>query len=198
MTTILRGTISALAAIGLAGCGTSREARELATETAAAVQALDVAISTNAAEARKAAAGADARIANLIRRTADQQADLQMRIDASDSAKQQFDRLRQFADRHETDRQKAINDASAEAKALTDARQSAKPVSPALREVSDKLGVLGKEESLLERVRGTVGFVREVAKRVKDDGKAAQDAAKGASAEAKKETEKSDAEKFKN
>jgi len=193
---IFKFTVVVLAIGSLAGCATSKEARELAIETAVALQALDVALSANAAAAKKAAASADGRIENLIRRTSGQRADLQTRIDADDSAKNEFDRLRGFSDKQEAERQKAIAAASAEAKALSDARQSAKSPSAALKEVSDSLTVLGREESVWDRLKSTTVFVRDVAKRVKNDGKAAHDEGNAASSAAKDASEKPDKEKF--
>jgi hypothetical protein len=185
--------VLAAAVAALAGCGTSKEARELAIETAAAIQALDATIATNSAASKKAAAAADARIGNLVRRTVESRSGLQTRIDADSGAKSGFDELREFADKQEAERRKAMEAASAQLKALTDARENAKSPSPLLKEVSDNLTALGKEESVWERLKRTAQFVRDVAKRVKDDSEAAQNAAKQASSQAKAESEKPEA-----
>lgn len=181
-------SLTIVVAIGpaLSACGTSKEARALAKETAVAVQSLDVAISANAAAAKVNAARADARIENLIRSTAESRADLQARIDADDAARRDFERLQQFADKQEANRQRMIGEASTQVKALAAARLSATPVSPALREIGDKLGALGKEGSVLDRVKTVIGFVKDVAARVKDGQKAAKEASKEAETTEKK------------
>lgn len=180
----------------LAGCATSKEAKDLAIDTAAAVQTLDAAISANAAASKKAAVGADARIENLLTRTAAGQADLKMRMELDPAAEAEYERLRRFAEKQEAERQKALAAAAAQIKALADAREQAKSPSVHLKAVSDSLTVLGKEESAWKRLNSSVQFVRDVAKRVKDNGEAAQKAAGTASEEAKKESEKSDKAKF--
>lgn len=180
----------------LAGCATSKEAKDLAIDAAAAVQTLDAAISANAAASKKAAVGADARIENLLTRTAAGQADLKMRMELDSAAEAEYERLRRFAEKQEAERQKALAAAAAQIKALTDAREQAKSPSVHLKAVSDSLTVLGKEESAWKRLNSSVQFVRDVAKRVKDNGEVAQKAVGTASEEAKKESEKSDKAKF--
>lgn len=184
-------------ALLLAGCATSKEAKDLAIDTAAAVQTLDAAISANAAASKKSAASADARIENLFTRTAAGQADLKLRMDLDPAAEADYERLRRFAEKQEAERQKALAAAAVQIKALTDAREQAKSPSVHLKAVSDNLTALGKEESAWTRLNSSVQFVRDVAKRVKDNGEAAQKAAGTASAEAKKESEKSEKAKFK-
>lgn len=180
----------AAAVAGVSGCGTSMEVRKLSMETAAAVQALDVAISANAAAAKKAAASADARIGNLILRTAETRSDMDARMAADNRGRREFEELRDFAETQEARRQKAMADAAKAAQALTEAREKAMSPSPALKEVSDKLTALGKEESAWERLKAGAGFVRDVARRVKENGEAAKDAGDKAEKDAQAATDK--------
>lgn len=189
--------LALVASVGvLAGCGTSKEARELAIETAAAIQALDVAVSANAAVSKQATASADARIENLVVTTAARQADLQMRMNLDNAAKSEFERLRQFAERQEAERQKTLAAAVAQSKTLADARKRAKSPSPLLKEISAQLTALGKEESTWDQLKATAHFLRDVAKRVKNNGEAAQKEGKNASTSATAESRKLEDAKF--
>ena len=160
------------AAFVLSGCATSHQARELATETAAVVQALDVALAHNAEVAKKQSDDVSGRLSTLLRDTAEGQADLQARIDAS-PMNADFMELRRFADTEEAGRQEKLRAADATVKAAAASQQAWKAPSASLREVSDILTVLGREESARDRLRATASFIKEVTDRIKKDNAAA-------------------------
>jgi len=157
----------------IASCGTTKEARDLALETATAVQTLDVALSRNVETGKKNADQAAERIRTLMTSTAELQADLQAEIDVS-QAKAEYLKLREFADTQEVNRLKTLAAAEAAAKAAADARQQWTVPTALLKQVSGNLTELGKEESRSDRLKYTAAFVKEVAGRVKQ----ASDAAK--------------------
>lgn len=171
---IRRCAMCALLPAALAGCATSQEARELATETAVAVQALDVALAANGQVTRAKAQAVSRRLTTLLLRTVNDQSELQARVDAS-ASKADFQGLKEFVDEQEAMRQAGLSKAQDRAKAAADAQEVWKAPSAEMRHVSDKLTVLGREESLMERLKASAGFLKEVADRVKQSGEQAAD-----------------------
>lgn len=163
----------------VAGCGTTKEARNLALETATAVQTLDVALSRNIETGKKNADQTAATIRTLMTGTAELQADLQAEIDVS-QAKAEYLKLREFADTQEANRLKTLAAAEAAANAAADARQQWTAPTALLKQVSGNLTELGKEENRSDRLKFAAAFVKEVAGRVKQ----ASDAAKADSEKA--------------
>jgi hypothetical protein len=169
-----RYPLSIVCSLLLAGCATSNGARQLATETAVAVQALDAAISQQAAIARVAAASSDARIANLLWRSADERADLQLQLELDPVVKGEFERLRSFVDKQEAERQSVLAATSARIKALADAREQLGSPSEQLRSVSGNLIAIGKRESRWRQLTGSVQFLSDVSRRVQDNAETAK------------------------
>lgn len=164
-------------AVALTGCTTSPESRELAIETASAVQALDINLSRHAASTKRNADEIATRIGYLIRTTANEQSVLQAEIDAS-STKSQYEKLRAFVEDQEEKRQKMLAVADASAKAAANTVQTWNVPSVALRDISGKLLTLGNEENSLERLKFSGKFIKHISDRIKQDRKALDKEAK--------------------
>ena len=117
-------------------------------------------------------------------------------METQPTAKREFQVLRDLVDAAEARRRKTIEDASKAASALAEAREKTKSPSSALKEVSDNLVALGREQSVWERINASAHFVRDVSKRVTENGEAAQKAADASTAAAKEASGKPDAAKF--